>query len=415
MSLRIRIQLVVLAFSAGFLPSPALAQKGCKTCGGTGEVTCRTHRPPVSFDFKHSLWLSYECCLGTGKKVCPKCKADEAVARFEKRRMMLMAWVEERRTNVDACLFSDEAGLSGIVSSGAIRHAESGNFRLVSTARPVPIRLCDVPGGLFADLPSKSPKKQVFSPEHFDWILLKRCEDAFVDFKTVFKNQGSFASAATNYHKDLFKAAEGKYDVFLWDKVAHHMVCGRKFFGSADDMGVYKHATRLTTTLGKQNYTRNDEMLHRYLTHMLHHLFLEAYKLNIGYDIPAWVPEGFAHYMEWKKFGNFKITCYFERSAPVSIPSRVKNYVLKLAASKKGLPASSLIQLNYNTMDTAAHAQIWSLFHFLIEGRDRDKFILFIQKLKHTRDQMKAFKEAYGYSILQVDEPWREFVLKTYR
>ncbi|MHC5040553.1 MAG: hypothetical protein ACYTHM_24850 [Planctomycetota bacterium] len=393
----------------------ARVEAECKTCKGGGEVACRAHLPPTAFTLKHSNWVLYECCLGKGKRPCPKCKPADKETAFEAWKRELVAWVLERRKNVDVVLFEGEPGVSSLVGSATLRHGECENFRLVSTARPFPVRRCDVPEGLFPGLPSKDTRKRNFSPEHYDWILLKRCEDAFRDYKTVFQNDGQFRSAATNYHKDIFIAAEGKYDVFLWDRVPPHLVCGRKFFGSADEQGVYKHGTRVTTVVGGQANTRNDEMLHRYLTHMVHHLFIEAYEIVIGFEMPSWVPEGFAHYMEWKKFGDFKICCNFERRESISIPSKPKDVVLRMVTSGKAMPAASLINLKYNTMDARAHCQIWSLFHFLIEGAPRKSFIQFIKRLKHTRDQMKSFKEGFGYSLLLVDEPWREFVLKNYR
>ncbi|MHC4777981.1 MAG: hypothetical protein ACYTFG_05305 [Planctomycetota bacterium] len=397
------------------LTAPLGAVEGCRTCKGRGENPCRFHKAPLSFPFKHSLWFTYECCLGTGLVPCKKCEDDSKGRAFIQRRHELGQWVQERRTNVDVCLFATSSSLAGLAHSGKIRHGESENFRLVSTAPSLPVRPCDVPVGLFAGLPSKKTQKMKFSPEHYDWIVLKRAEDAFEDYKEVFKNQGAFASAATNYHNDVFKAAEGKYDIFLWGRAAPHLVCGRIFFGSAENLGHYKFGTRMTAVLGKELFTKNDEMLHRFQTHVLHHLFIEAYEIVIGFEMPSWVPEGFAHYMEWRKFGNFKISCYFERSSPVSVPSKLKEYVLKLVLSGKALPAASLIKLQYNTMDAKAHVQIWSLFHYLIEGTPRETFIRFIQGLKHSRDQLKAFKEAYGYSLIMIDEPWRKFVLKNYR
>ncbi|MHC4599482.1 MAG: hypothetical protein ACYS47_10795 [Planctomycetota bacterium] len=413
--MRAKLLLALLAAAAAFSPARIRAEEECRSCKGKGETACRLHRPPTAFQFKHSLWFEYECCLGTGKRPCKKCEPEAIVRAFMDRRRALAEWVQERRANVDVCLFASDSSLSGLAHSATIRHAESENFRLISTSPSLPVRPCDVPEGLFPGLPSKKTQKRNFHPEHYDWICLKRCEDAFKDYKAVFLNRGHFPSAATNYHGDVFKAAEGKYDVFLWDRAGPHLVCGRVFFGMAEALGHYKHGVRMTAVVGKENYTKNDAMLHRYLTHVLHHLFIEAYEIVIGFEMPSWVPEGFAHYMEWKKFGNFRITCYFERPGPVSIPAKVKDAVLKLVLSGKALPASSVIKLGYNTMDAKAHLQIWSFFPFLIEGTPRETFIRFIQGLKRSRDQLQAFKEAYGYSLIMIDEPWKKFVLKNYR
>jgi hypothetical protein len=316
---------------------------------------------------------------------------------------------------VDVALFDGEPGASKWASSGAIRHAETENFRLIATAPPQGVCLCDVPEGLFKGLPTKDQIKRIFPPEHWDWILLKRCEEAFKAYKEVFRNEGRFVSAATKAVEDPCKIAEGKYDVFLWGEVPTHLVCGRKFFGVSLEMGTYKHGIRMTVVVGNEPSTRDDNSLHRYLLHMVNHLFIEAYEICIGFDMPAWVPEGFAHYMEFKRFGDFKISCMFERNTGVSIPGRLREFTLKLVGGGKLLPAASIIQMNYNTMDSASHVEMWSFFHYLVEGTDRTNFIKFIQALKRTKNQIDAFKEAYGWSLIGLDEPWMEWVKKNYR
>ncbi len=406
------------AFAICILASALTAAQpaqACNACKDKGETPCKLHKPPTAFKFLHSSWLGYSCCLGTGWKPCQKCGGGEKAEQYAKRKAELSEWVEARRTDCDMVLFGDEPKLAAELVSNPIRHAESENFRLAATSNPLPVRVCDVPEGLFDDLPIKKDLKRTFTAEQYDWILLKRAEDEFARFKEIFKGEGRFRSASTNYYKDIFKAAEGKYDVFLWGRDGHHLVCGKKFFGVAHELGVYKHGARLTAVVGGHQYTSSDENLDRYLTHMYSHLFMEAYEMEIGYDLPSWIPEGFAHYAEWKKFGDVKINCFFEKTDPVSIPAKLTVYVYTIAASGQFLPAATIIKMGYNTMDSKAHAQMWSFFHYLIEGAPRENFIKFIRELKRTRDQMAAFKAAYGYSLVQLDEPWREFVLKNYK
>lgn len=405
------ILLGTLVAAAGLLAPAAAA---CNACRDTGKATDPRHRPPTEFQAMHSSWLG-EKGLGLGWYPCPRCEDEQATRKFEAWRQKLESWVIARRQDVDMALFGDEPGLTRLAGSGIIRHAESENFRLITTAPPQAVMTCDVPEGLFPGLPSKSRQKRNFTPEQYDLILLKRAEDELAVFQEIFLQQGPFRSTATSAIEDPCKPADGKYDIFLWDDVAQHLVCARKFFGTANELGTYKHGNRMSSPVGTTPETRNDEQIHRYLTHILHHLFLEAYGGCIGFDMPAWVPESFAHYTEWKRFGDFKISCYFERKGPVSIPGRLEPYVLKLVASRQDVPAASLVKKNYNTMEREDHVQIWSLMHFLIDGQPREKFIQFIRLLKQTRDQLKAFKEAYGYSLIAVDEPWREFVMREYR
>jgi hypothetical protein len=386
----------------------------CNACKERGTLPCRLHRPPTEFKLLHSHWLEYTCCHGLGFRPCPKCKPAPPREALEKQRSKLEAWVRARRTDVEAVLFGDRSSLMAHLVGAPVRHAESENFRLVANIRPLPVKCFHVPEGLFKGLPSRSPQKKKFSPEHYDWINLKRSEDVLRKFKEIFKNQGSFRSAATNYYKDIFKAAEGKYDVFLWNRVDLHRTCARKFFGAEDELGVYKHGARLTTAVGVDEYTRNDESIYRYLVHMVSHLCIEAYDHEIGYDFPSWIPEGFSHYMESLFFGDFKITCYWELKTPIRIPKKVREKVLALVATGTYHPAATLIKMAYNTMDQKAHIQIWSLFHYLVEATPREKFIKFLRELKRTRNQLEAFKTAYGYSLILIDDPWMEFVRKNY-
>ena len=156
-------------------------------------------------------------------------------------------------------------------------------------------------------------------------------------------------------------------------------------------------------------------MFFRYLTHILHHLFLEAWDIEIGYELPSWIPEGFAHYMEYKRFGDFLVTCYFERNTPVKIPAKLNVYIQKLLASRSHPSAATIIQQKYNQMDAAAHVVMFSFFHYLVEGQPRERFIAFIRGVKRQRDQLASFKAAYGFSLIQLDEAWRTWALATYR
>lgn len=402
------------AMAALILLLCAAPARACSACKDTGRIPCRKHEPPTAFRFLHSVWLDHPC-LGLGWRPCPKCGLEAAAEAFEARRRELEAWARERRTNVDELLFSDEPRAARHLASAPLRHLESEHLRLCSNAPPLPLRSCDVPEGLFAHLPVQSPRKIQLGAEHYDWVVLKRLEDDCAAFRTVFQNQGRFASAASNYHKHVFVAAPGKYDVFLWNHADPHKVCARKFFGAANDLGVYKHGARITTPLGNHRFTRDDEAVHRYLTHMMNHLLLEAYEYEIGYDFPAWIPEGFAHYMEYRKFGDFQITCFFEKPRPVTIPRKWRSYLLKMVATGDTHPVATLIKMSYNRMDAKAHLQMFSLFHYLVEEAPREKFIRFIAEVKRTRDQMAAFKTAYGYSLLQLDEPWETFVRARYR
>ena len=242
---------LVLALSGAYSGSAAAAD-ACSSCGGSGEVPCPAHRAPVAFEIRHSSFLNYACCLGTGMRLCTKCRSSAAAAKFEKRRSALQEWAAERRQNVDAALFAGEPGLSRLAESGTIRHAETENFRLIATADSQPVMLEDVPEGLFKGLPSKSESKRVFAPEHWDWIVLKRFEEEFQAYQEVFRKEGRFKSAASTQIEDACKVAEGKYDVFIWKEVPAHLVCGRKFFGVSNELGTYKHGIRMTVAIGSE-------------------------------------------------------------------------------------------------------------------------------------------------------------------
>ncbi len=152
------------------------------------------------------------------------------------------------------------------------------------------------------------------------------------------------------------------------------------------------------------------------IDHMVSHFLLTSYVGNV----PPWLYEGFASWMEVKFDQASRVHCttktsYGDRtdiadkvSSSASWPELIKESV----TSKTDTPFGAILGIPLNQLDYEHLSKSWSIISMLIET-NKDGFISFCRHLR-SGDQQKALKSGLGATAEEIDEKWREWVLKKY-
>lgn len=171
----------------------------------------------------------------------------------------------------------------------------------------------------------------------------------------------------------------------------------------------------------KQAEVRHDQHLHNALRHNISINFLDGYMLYL-FDLPAWLREGYAHYM--RRLNHPGYSFYDAGEGASMIEQDMENWapaVRKLVKKDEAADFATLARLNdYVDLDFEKHLVVWSKMDFLIQT-DKAKFGQFITKLKSQESgagmadaQRKAFKEIYGWTMRQADQEWKTWVMANY-
>ena len=166
---------------------------------------------------------------------------------------------------------------------------------------------------------------------------------------------------------------------------------------------------------------KHDQHMHNAILHNLAINLMDGYMLYL-YDMPIWLSEGYAHYTRRKNTPDWSFYDAGEGSSGPDKDARdwaplVRKYVKR----EKVPPLTNLIRLNdYVDLDFEAHLSSWSLVDFLFAQGD-GKFGLFLTQLSVQPNgagsadaQRDAFKEVFGWTIRQVEENWKAWILETY-
>lgn len=171
----------------------------------------------------------------------------------------------------------------------------------------------------------------------------------------------------------------------------------------------------------KQAKVRHEQHMHNALRHNLAINFLDGYMLYL-FDLPAWLREGYAHYM--RRLNHKGYSFYDAGEGAAAIDKDLEEWapaVRKLVKKDDAAGFATLARLNdYVDLDFESHLVVWSKIDFLITT-DKEKFGKFVTMLKVQESgagmadaQRKAFKEVYGWTMRQADEKWKTWVLETY-
>jgi hypothetical protein len=171
----------------------------------------------------------------------------------------------------------------------------------------------------------------------------------------------------------------------------------------------------------EQAEVRHDQHMHNALRHNISINFLDGYMLYL-FDLPAWIREGYAHYM--RRLNSKEYSFYDSGEGAAEIEKNATEWapiVRKLVRKEEAATFAHLSRLNdYVDLDFDSHLVVWSKIDFLV-AIDNKKFGKFILSLKGQINgagmadaQRKAFKAIYGWSMRQAEEAWKVWVLENY-
>jgi hypothetical protein len=171
----------------------------------------------------------------------------------------------------------------------------------------------------------------------------------------------------------------------------------------------------------RQAHVRHDQHMHNALRHNMAINFLDAYMLYL-FDLPAWVREGYAHYM--RRLNQKGYSFYDSGEGAAAIEKDAEEWapiVRKLVKKGKAADFALLSRLNdYVDLDFNAHVVVWSKVDFLI-NISPGKFGKFITQIKTqatgagmAKAQRDAFKDVYGWTMHQAENAWQAWVLENY-
>lgn len=166
---------------------------------------------------------------------------------------------------------------------------------------------------------------------------------------------------------------------------------------------------------------RHDQHVHNALRHNLAINFLDGYMLYL-FDMPAWIREGYAHYM--RRLNNHGYNFFDSGEGAAAIERDDEDWapeVRKLVKKDEAVDFARLARINdYVDLAFEDHLVVWSKIDFLIQT-DKEKFGKFILQIKTQGTgaaiadvQRDAFRDLYGWTMRQAEEAWKAWVLENY-
>ncbi|MFH0945379.1 MAG: hypothetical protein V2A76_09300 [Planctomycetota bacterium] len=163
----------------------------------------------------------------------------------------------------------------------------------------------------------------------------------------------------------------------------------------------------------------DDEHRHQYYVHAIsHHVFNEVHEGNYTiwtFKRYGWVYEGLAFHMEYLMFGPPKMTCGQETGQSTNYRGKSWEVLVKKAVlAGEDPPFQEVITRSVDALSDEERRVSWSYIDYLMH-LDAKKMPQMLSLMKGpqlpTRD---CLKQAYGLSVGQFVDGWKEYVKETY-
>jgi len=167
---------------------------------------------------------------------------------------------------------------------------------------------------------------------------------------------------------------------------------------------------------GNKRYHKDDESLHRNLVHNVAHLLLSHQSPSawIGNQKGGWADAGLAHWFEDRYFGVCDNYCYQEQNTNQDFKGgKWKPAVKKMVQLGEEPPVGTVFSRNTDGLLLPEHAVAFSYIDFLMQ-KDPGSLNLLLRRLRAKTPTRDALAEAFGYTPIQFEEAWKEWVKATY-
>lgn len=158
-----------------------------------------------------------------------------------------------------------------------------------------------------------------------------------------------------------------------------------------------------------------------FLVHTFAHLLLDnTYTLR---ELPTWVEEGYAYFMEYERIHASYSYCFEVRkdyrgewskseqefSTGEGWPDLIKKAVIR----NEVLPFGELQLRTLQSLDHTGRATSWSYVHIFSKG-DGARFRDFIRRAKEGADAREALEAAFGQSTEDLQKAWRRNIMRLF-
>jgi hypothetical protein len=167
---------------------------------------------------------------------------------------------------------------------------------------------------------------------------------------------------------------------------------------------------------GNKKYHKNDESLHRNLIHNVAHLLLSHQSPSewIGNKKGGWADAGLAHWFEDHYFNVCDNYCYQEQNTNQDFKGgKWKPAVRKMVTMGDSPAVGTVFSRNTDGLLLPEHAVSFSYVDFLMQ-KDPAMLNLLLRRMRSKTPTRDALAEAFGYSPIQFEEAWAEWVKSTY-
>jgi hypothetical protein len=366
--------LVLLAAS---MTASAAAQtaKKCYDCKGTGLLACPNkdckQEKVCGTKLPHKCDNIYgqECCRGTQKILCPKCKdpivATELQAELDARK----AWLDEMR-KIDRG------------SQTRFAHVETDRWKVH----------CSFPAWKVGDA--------TYSRVRIAHLWADRLEDT-----STFAAKVLGKTPAQKQTANLVTTADEAMRTTLTLQGVGHA----EPFKTMAPAGIF-------TTRPHEEFI-NDDLFHPHVVHNAAHVIMHATGAQSPQFFTSWFHEAFAHWVEIEKFKQQRTFCYHEvgNKKDPWLLADWKKQIYGEVVGRKDEPLAMIMTRDTDRQSARDRAHGWAFLEFMMKTRKPEEFKKFFDTLKESNgDTKKALQAGYGWSTAAFQEKWREYVIKNW-
>jgi hypothetical protein len=291
-------------------------------------------------------------------------------------------------------------------------------------------------------LPKVEPKTRSLDPWLRAHLYAQRCEDIYAEFCDLAgvkdedfpKDPDKLLIGGRYMGQGPYLGMKEKYLVLLVEKEGTFKDWMKEYIGRDSKYGQrwhFKDVGCLIYAVGsecEEGRLKNDTALHCSVAFDVGQNLFDGFR-HYSYDLPVWMREGLGHWFERRVNGAFNSFDQDEGSpADMKTLARWEPFCRAMVSSggKYATFAEAYTWRDFGKLTFNDHVAVWSRIDFMMaQGKEKWRTFLFAVKgrvdAKWLADQADlvgatrdALQKAYGWSVLEFDTRWIEWVKATY-
>jgi hypothetical protein len=293
-------------------------------------------------------------------------------------------------------------------------------------------------------IPNVNPKTRTLDPWLRAHLFAQRCEDIYAEFlqlagvkdedfpadpsKVIITPGGRYMGQGP------FLGMKQKYLLMLFEKEPSFLTYMTTYLGRTTHFSQRWHCKDVsailftTATECYQGKLKDDCNLHSEIAFNISQNLLDGYRYY-SYDLPVWIREGIGHWFQrrvWPRYNSFDQNEGSPADMVMDWHWEPKVRALVTNGGKFASFPEAFSWRDFGNITANDHMAIWSRIDFMMH-QGPEKWGAFINQIKGrvTKEWLpdqtdlvgasrEAIQKAYGFSVLQFDEKWAEWVKATY-